>query len=540
MPTLMYIWRLAATVLIAALAPCGAWAGSADGAGSAAQPSIHRTIFTVPNTLELAGGKPLAYENGFMLVPENRQSSTSRLIAVRYLRFIANEQRPAAAPVFLLPGGPGTLIDENQIKNSPWVIDAIRHSIRSRDLIIIQQRGIEDGIYAASPTYDLAGLPVDKQTSAQDERARLRAGITAATARWAERGIDLRGYSIREVVADVDDLRRSLGHEKIVLYGGSFGSQWSFAYLKSHPDRVERALLTSVEPLDYGWDDPATLWNAVQRIGAYADRDPKLAAHLPKEGLRGLFKQAILKLEESPAPVTIVDPTTNKPVIVAVGPQDMLSWRYPVTGTRRNSVEALPLFLAEIARGDFRYLATRALRNRRPRTEPLMPELIDTSLSISQARERTLASHEEALRWVGDPNVDYKNIRDLLPVALVGDSFLADFAIASPLVVLHGDVDLSTPLENALGQRSNIKNGKVIVVRGATHDIKTELLRDELTGDSGRFAASILKFLTAEMSEKDIAGLPDSIELSPFQFLPLDGPGLYDRLLATRGSQANH
>ena len=76
--------------------------------------------------------------------------------------------------------------------------------------------------------------------------------------------MDLAGYDIINMVEDIDDIRKAFGHDKIALRGTSFGSQWSLAYMKQHPEHVERALLAGVEPLDHGYLPSVGLLGAVK------------------------------------------------------------------------------------------------------------------------------------------------------------------------------------------------------------------------------------------------------------------------------------
>ena len=44
-----------------------------------------------------------------------------------------------------------------------------------------------------------------------------------------------------EAAADVNDIRQALGYDRIILWGGSFGSHWSMAVMRYYPHIVARA-----------------------------------------------------------------------------------------------------------------------------------------------------------------------------------------------------------------------------------------------------------------------------------------------------------
>jgi len=53
------------------------------------------------------------------------------------------------------------------------------------------------------------------------------------------------GYRIAGYVADVEELRRHLGHEQLTLYGNSHGGMIALAYAGMHPERVSRMVLVN-------------------------------------------------------------------------------------------------------------------------------------------------------------------------------------------------------------------------------------------------------------------------------------------------------
>jgi proline iminopeptidase len=56
---------------------------------------------------------------------------------------------------------------------------------------------------------------------------------------------DPRGYTLERDVADLEAIRRKIGAERVLLIGHSYGAVLAAAYAASHPERVERMVLSS-------------------------------------------------------------------------------------------------------------------------------------------------------------------------------------------------------------------------------------------------------------------------------------------------------
>ena len=79
-----------------------------------------------------------------------------------------------------------------------------------------------------------------------------------------------------------------------------------------------------------------------------------------------------------------------------------------------------------------------------------------------------------------------------------------------PTVIVHGDWDLSTPLENALELRPHFKNHRFVLVERGTHGALGEALRS-----SAEFRDGLDRF----MATGDMSGLPERVTLSLVEWL---------------------
>lgn len=60
----------------------------------------------------------------------------------------------------------------------------------------------------------------------------------------SSRLVDPRGYTLERDVADMEAIRKEIGAETVVLIGHSYGGTLAAAYAASHPERVERMVLS--------------------------------------------------------------------------------------------------------------------------------------------------------------------------------------------------------------------------------------------------------------------------------------------------------
>lgn len=156
-----------------------------------------------------------AAECGTIVVRENWEKAGSRLIALPVVRVRASGPQPAE-PIFFLNGGPGE-------SNLTWAPpDWLR---QNHDVVLVGYRGVEGTVTLTCP--ELKG-PVNAHKGKDFFSAQtIKEAVTATqqcAARLQQAGVDLSGYTIPGVVADLEAVRVALGYERINLFSLSYGT----------------------------------------------------------------------------------------------------------------------------------------------------------------------------------------------------------------------------------------------------------------------------------------------------------------------------
>jgi len=203
-----------------------------------------------------------AAECGTLIVPENRSVETSSLIALPVKRILASGDAPDE-PIFHLTGGPG--MSNMNYSRVEWYRD-------SHDIVLVGFRGVDGTVHLSCPEVTEAmrsGLPLMSREgmAAQGE------AYAACSERWTTEGIDLDGYTILEVVDDVEAVRQALGYERINLESGSYGTRLAQIYTWRYPDKVHRNAMVAVNPPGRFWWDGGILEKQILRYSALCAED---------------------------------------------------------------------------------------------------------------------------------------------------------------------------------------------------------------------------------------------------------------------------
>jgi pimeloyl-ACP methyl ester carboxylesterase len=431
-------------------------------------------ILIEPASLTTPNGETITFELGTLYVPENRSDSKARIIGVGFARF--RPPHPTGVPpTFHLDGGPGaSFLEGLKPGNNRLPMPGIDLYRGIGDVVFIDQRGFSQRGDVLKFKYRTIGHPLNQPLSIVRESANYASISQAAVDAFTRKGFDLRGYDIKECADDVNDLRKALAYDQIILVGQSFGSQWSFAVMRRHPEIVARALLLGVEPLDCGYDMPSHVLAAVQRMWWEAEKDPRLKPYLPAGGLMAAAREVLRRLEVAPVQVRVKNKKTGDTITITLGKEDFQR----SFATERGGDQ--PAFVLSLYYEHYEDWAQSALtfRQAREAEEVLIGPLIDTSLGVTPRRAYLLRT-DPAMEFLGQwDSHSYLETAGIWPSKDVGDEFRNEIENHIPVVFVEGDWDTSTPIENVLSVAPYFLNGRVLIVEHGKHSALKRMVQD--------------------------------------------------------------
>jgi len=493
---------------------CGSLFSQTESAGSVsfqklvAKSPEQGMIFLYPERIKLKEGGFFNAERGMIFVPLNRSTKNSGVIAVEVYRFKRSEKaNPKTPPIFYLHGGPSFEGLERPLEKLGTFEEQWLPFLDFSDVVVVSQRGI--GPSKPTTIIETTTEPLTPDQPYDDEKAvaEFQRILEKEKAVWEKLGFDLSGFTVIEAAADVNDVRKALGYDKIVIWGGSFGSHWGMNILRYYPQIVERAILRGMEGPNHTYDHPGHLWNVYKRVAEEAENAPELKDLIPECGLIRAIKTVIKRAEERPFKVTVNNPKTHESQDVLF---DADSIKRLARGYSRN-LPAWPADVITLYNGHFSKAAEMAVRRyqnsgRSFRTASYW--MLDCGSGITP---------ERLVEYKADPAVKIIGLGSWnylagCPVwgSDLGDEFRQNFETYIPTVIVHGTWDTSTPYENALELVPYFKNSKFIpVIRGPHGAIRAAIKASE------QFYKGIMHFVATG----DMSGLPDKVEMPPVKWV---------------------
>jgi len=187
----------------------------------------------------MAGDVEYSADCGTLVVPENRSDPKSRMIALPVLRVHALRANPSA-PIFFFQGGPGS---------SNLQFQKLDGLIEDHDLVLVGYRGVDGSVSLDCP--EIADAVRNAPTGNMLSDAALESYADASkrcVARLQIERVDLAGYTMVEVIEDMENARVALGYDRIHLLGESYGTRVEMIYEWMHPNSLYRVVMLDVNP----------------------------------------------------------------------------------------------------------------------------------------------------------------------------------------------------------------------------------------------------------------------------------------------------
>ncbi len=416
---------------------------------------------TERGTVQGRDGSAIETERFVVEVPERRSAADSGTVRLAVLR-VRSTLESVGPPVFMLAGGPGgasiAMVERHLQGGGRWFVDQL-----GGDLIAVDQRGVGE----SRPLLD-SDVRWDLPPATPGERGAMLARMTEVARgeaeRWRKQGVDLDGYTTVESADDLDAVRRALGYQQIVLWGQSYGSHLAMATLRRHGEHIARAVLIGPEGPDHTFKLPRFGERALQQVAARVAGDPAYEARIPD--LIEMTRGVLHRLERAPVTVDI-DGTE-----VGVSAFDVRLELANALGSSRGMAQ-VPAAVLAMANGDFSEIARRRLHDRREGgVGTAMLWMMDCASGVSAARAERIA--EEATATLLGDAINFPfgaRMAAAWGAPDLGDAFRGPLRSDVPVLLIVGDLDARTPVDNARALLPDLTNAHLLVVENASHDL---------------------------------------------------------------------
>ncbi|MDX2316496.1 MAG: alpha/beta fold hydrolase [Gammaproteobacteria bacterium] len=404
---------------------------------------------------------------GELLLPENRGDRASREIPVTFGRLPATNGA-AGVPIFFIAGGPGASGIGSFASNAEWLLPLRQFG----DVVLVEQRGTGH----SRPRLDCAerwDFPITTPLRRDQLIESARERFAACRRAWQSDGIDLAGYNTVAYAEDIVAVADSLGYRHFAVVAFSYGSQIALELLRSHSDRISRAVLLGVmgtsDSLRNPMDHDAVLARAAQLL-------KEDAASSVYPDLVTSTSEVIAMLRGSPVQVTIEHPEGGAPTDFVF---DELAYRRQMV-TRlgiRSELAILPRFNRALLSGEDQEWLRSELKNRLRgllwmRKGPLaMRSAAQHYATVCAAADPAPRSHVPSNCVLGHTfHPALPEACDAWQVPNLGDAFRQPPKSNVPVLMFSAELDTKTPLEQAQRLLPHLSNVHHIVLANAGHD----------------------------------------------------------------------
>ena len=394
---------------------------------------------------------------GTLQVFENRQARTGRTIDLHVAVLPAQRPESAPDPLYILAGGPG----QGAREYAPFVQSAFKEVRRARDIVLVDVRGTG------------ASNPLDCEFG--DSLEMISTEAVDPTPCLEKLKGDPRFYTSEPIVDDLDDVRAALGHERINLWGGSYGTRAALVYARRHAEHVRSIVLDGAAPFEIELPlyNAANAQRALDRLLTDCAAEPECRAAFPR--LREELGEVLARLDQGPAQVRLRHPQTNRPMDLTLSRTTFTSG---IRGMLYVPVYAslIPFTVHEAAQGDFSPFAALSVQTAAWSTETMS---LGMTLSVLCAEDVPRITDDEVERavhgtFVGRSEIDlWRQMCARWPRGPLPAEVDRVRPLQIPALILSGDLDPVTPPRWGEAMKAHFPGALHVIVPGTGHNTST-------------------------------------------------------------------
>lgn len=399
-------------------------------------------------------------------VYEDRETHAGRVIQLGVI--VLKAKHPSVDAIAYIEGGPGV----PALPDAPFIADgddpvlkAFQHSY---DIIFVDDRGM--GV--SNPTK--CNISPYGNMAAYFRQIWPDGILSNCYKRYAKTS-NPSAYNTNNAVDDLDDVRTALGYRKLVLYGGSYGSFFSFIYIRRHEDRVKSAVLFGIQPPHFeslpGAPDGAQV--ALDDLAAKCARDKSCREHFAQFAAH--FQAVLGRFQYGPVSMEILNPKTKHLENVRLS-KEVLVDRIREALYSPDTAAFLPYIIERAYRFDYVPLGrmvdvwSQFLAQGQDAGTNLAYRCAEFDPFISEAELRTQAAHS----FTGDLRVRAeRRACAIWRVDPMPGAFNDPVRSTVPILMLEGSDDPVTPPKYAARAMATLPNATLVLVRGAGHGVAT-------------------------------------------------------------------
>jgi pimeloyl-ACP methyl ester carboxylesterase len=190
--------------------------------------------------------------NSFVKIKKERFKTTETTIEVKIdrsdsasaylslpIQIIHTKNKNPKEPIFWFDGGPG--ISNMTYKPPTRLLD-------NHDFVLVGYRGVDGSVKLKSKEIKKAIRGVGHSLFSEKSIENLQKSTTKYIDGLKKKNIDLKNFTIVDVLNDFEEARKMLGYEKINLLSISYGTRCALLYGYKYPQSVNKSVMIGVNP----------------------------------------------------------------------------------------------------------------------------------------------------------------------------------------------------------------------------------------------------------------------------------------------------